>query len=167
MWYFMQGGQQTGPISDADFRQMIASGQVNALTMIWKEGMANWVQAGSVPELAGAFPTAGQPTGQSAGMPPAPGAYAPAAANIPDYLIWSIVETLCCCQPFGIVAIVFSIQANSAKTYGRFDEAAQKAHTAKQFVIWGFVLGAIAWITMIALQMFMGVIEVSGNAGNM
>ena len=46
--------------------------------------------------------------------------------NWVPYLVLSIISTLCCCIPFGIVAIVFSAKINSAVTAGNI-EAATKA----------------------------------------
>ena len=36
-----------------------------------------------------------------------------APATIPNYLVQAILVTLCCCLPFGIVAIVYAAQVNS------------------------------------------------------
>jgi hypothetical protein len=44
--------------------QQAASGQLTRNSLVWKAGMAGWVKAGEVPELAGLF--AGSP-------PPIPG----------------------------------------------------------------------------------------------
>ncbi|MGL4944061.1 MAG: DUF1559 domain-containing protein [Thermoguttaceae bacterium] len=74
------------------------------------------------------------------GMPTAFGAQAP---YVPDYLVWSILEMVLCCMPFGIAGLVYSIQANSAKSAGRIDEAVQKSKTAKTCLIWGVVLGGL------------------------
>ncbi len=35
------------------------------------------------------------------------------AEKVPNYLVQSILVTLCCCPPLGIVAIVYAIQVNS------------------------------------------------------
>lgn len=161
MWYYMFNDQQTGPVSDSDFRQLIASGQISAATPVWKEGMAVWSAAQSVPELAGAFAPQRAVPGATPNMG---GAYPPNnlpgfAPNIPDYLVWSIVELLCCCMPFGIVALIFSIQANSAKGVGNYAEAAQKANTAKQFLIWGAVIGGLVNLLLIGLQILAAIAE--------
>lgn len=41
-WYYASGGQQQGPIDDAQFETMIQSGQIKPADLVWKEGMANW-----------------------------------------------------------------------------------------------------------------------------
>jgi hypothetical protein len=59
-----------------------------------------------------------------------------AAAAIPDYLGWSIAATVLCCLPMGIIAIVFSVKANNAKSAGDLRTAAEAANQAK---IWLYV----------------------------
>jgi GYF domain 2 len=52
-WYFASNGQQQGPYPDAQFRDLIARGQVTPQTLVWSEGMAGWLRAGEVPGLMG------------------------------------------------------------------------------------------------------------------
>ncbi len=73
-----------------------------------------------------------------------PGAYQQqpmgySAPQVPDYLVWAILETILCCLPLGIAAIVYANQANTAKAVGNYAEAMQKAQTAKSCIIWGVV----------------------------
>lgn len=41
-WYYAQGDQRQGPISDSELDALIAAGTVNENTLVWKEGMAAW-----------------------------------------------------------------------------------------------------------------------------
>jgi len=53
------GGQQQGPFDMAALQGMAASGQLTRDTLVWSNGMANWVKAGEVPdfdEVFGAVP---------------------------------------------------------------------------------------------------------------
>lgn len=71
--------------------------------------------------------------------PPPPAGYPPQqpAAQAPNnYLVWSILVTLFCCLPFGIVAIVKSSQVNGLWAQGRYPEAQASAESAKKWVIW-------------------------------
>ncbi|MBN1221312.1 MAG: SPFH domain-containing protein [Anaerolineae bacterium] len=54
-FYAAMGGQQAGPFDLNALRQHIQSGQITKETLVWKEGMANWIAAGQVPELASLF----------------------------------------------------------------------------------------------------------------
>ncbi|RLT04291.1 MAG: CD225/dispanin family protein [Planctomycetota bacterium] len=51
--------------------------------------------------------------------------------NIPNHLVKAIISTLCCCLPFGIVAIVFAAQVNGkldAGDYAGAQKASQEAN---------------------------------------
>jgi len=48
-----------------------------------------------------------------------------------------------CCLPLGIVAIVKSGQVNGLWAQGRYAEAQASADSAKKWVIWSVVAGAI------------------------
>jgi uncharacterized RDD family membrane protein YckC len=60
-WYYSQNSQQFGPISHADLLAQIQAGRIGISDLVWRPGMANWLPAGSLPELAAAFPAAGTP----------------------------------------------------------------------------------------------------------
>ena len=48
-------GQATGPYDSNTLQQMAANGQFAAESMVWKNGMAEWVKAGTVDELKSMF----------------------------------------------------------------------------------------------------------------
>ena len=66
--------------------------------------------------------------------------------NYVPYLVLSIISTVCCCLPFGIVGIVFSVKINSALNAGNYEEAAQNAKMAKIWTIVSFVVGLVVGI---------------------
>lgn len=79
-WYYSIDGTKQGPVDTQTLRQMASAGQLQAQHVVWKQGMADWVEVGKVPELS-AQPAPGvQP---AAGVQPAPGVQpaAPAAAQ--------------------------------------------------------------------------------------
>jgi len=41
-WYYHSGGQQLGPVSDAELTNLLQSGRINRNTPVWREGMADW-----------------------------------------------------------------------------------------------------------------------------
>ncbi len=74
--------------------------------------------------------------------------------NVPDYLVWAILETVLCCLPCGIVGIVYAAKANNAKLSGDFQSALAAANTAKIWLIVGLVgylLSAVAYLGLFAL----------------
>ena len=159
MWYYIVNNQKLGPIDDNALRQLIATGAVHSGTFVWKDGMADWVPVGSVPELAALVSSGRQ---SFSATPPMGGGYgAPSAANVPDYMIWSILELLFCCVPFGIVGLVYAINANSAKQAGNMAQAMDNANKSKKFLLWG--LGLWCVLVLIYIVMFV-IIGVSGVA---
>jgi hypothetical protein len=83
------------------------------------------------------------------GYPPQP----PAAQAPKNYLVWSILVTLFCCLPFGIVAIVKSSQVNGLYAQGRYAEAQASADSARKWIIWSVVVGLIADVVAIAVNL--------------
>jgi hypothetical protein len=64
-------------------------------------------------------------------------------ADIPNYLVQSVMVTLCCCLPFGIVAIVNAAKVNSLIEAGDYQAAQQASDEAKKWSTIGFVCGLI------------------------
>lgn len=48
-------GQQSGPFTMLQLRQLVQTGQLTPQTYVWKQGMAQWELAGNVQELASLF----------------------------------------------------------------------------------------------------------------
>ena len=63
-------GQTYGPYDMNALTQMAGAGQINAQSLVWRQGMAQWQMAGTVPELAPLFAAAGAPPPPP--PPPAP-----------------------------------------------------------------------------------------------
>lgn len=60
-----------------------------------------------------------------------------------NYLVEAVLITIFCCQPFGIVGIVFASQVNSKYAAGNFEGAVQASKEAKKWTTWGFISGLI------------------------
>lgn len=77
-WYYSKGTTQLGPVSDPELRAKLASGEVSATDMVWREGMANWLPVSIVDELrvmrntVGTSPYATPMVPGAVPMPPAP-----------------------------------------------------------------------------------------------
>ena len=78
------------------------------------------------------------------GMPQEP-------VNLVPYLILSIISTLCCCLPFGVVGIVFSAKINSAMLAGNLEEAQNNAKMARIWIIVSFAIGLLTWLIYMVL----------------
>ena len=76
------------------------------------------------------------------GMPQEP-------VNWVPYLILSIISTLCCCLPFGVVGIVFSAKINMLA--GNLEEAQNNAKMARIWIIVSFAIGLLTWLIYMVL----------------
>ena len=71
--------------------------------------------------------------------------------NWVPYLVLSIISTVCCCLPFGIVGIVYSAKINSAVNARDWEGAQKAAKTAKIWIIASAVVGVIVEIIYIVM----------------
>jgi uncharacterized RDD family membrane protein YckC len=69
-WYYASGGQQQGPVDDAQFENMIQAGQIKPADLVWKEGMANWQPLSTVRPDVLTTASAAVPMAASVTVPP-------------------------------------------------------------------------------------------------
>lgn len=74
--------------------------------------------------------------------------------KIQNYLVHSILATLCCCLPFGVVALVFSAQVNSKLAVGDVAGAEAAARSARTWVIVALVAGIVSGAGFAALSLW-------------
>jgi len=79
-------------------------------------------------------------------LPPTP------AVKIPNYLVQSILVTLCCCLPFGIVSIVYAAQVNGKAQAGDIQGALDASGKAKMWCWIGFGIGLVSNLIIAAFQ---------------
>ena len=111
------------------------------------------VLQGHAPEQQPA-PSAATP---SSPMPPAPSAqrlperFPPQSVpfnqrpSVPNYLVWAILSTLCCCLPGGIVAIVYASQVDGKLAMGDIAGAQASSHSA---AVWCWVSAGLGLLTL-------------------
>lgn len=90
--------------------------------------------------------------GQGAGAMGAGAGAGAAGVKVETWLWQSIVATVLCCLPLGIVAIVFSSQAQSALNVGDLATAQAKAKQAKTFTLisaGAALLGVVVWFVFV------------------
>ncbi|HPU02063.1 MAG: hypothetical protein GX890_01720 [Firmicutes bacterium] len=89
---------------------------------------------------------------------PEPEAQAPRQASsmakdVPNYLAWAILATIFCCQPLGIVAIVFAAQASSSLAAGNYEAALKTSTMARNWCLAATVVGVV-WIVLVSIAAF-------------
>jgi hypothetical protein len=58
---------------------------------------------------------------------------------IPNHLVWSILATLFCCLPLGIVSIVYASQVDGRRLAGDIAGARELSHKAKMWAIYAAI----------------------------
>ncbi|WP_307875044.1 CD225/dispanin family protein [Frankia nepalensis] len=108
-----------------------------------------------------------QPPGGYGNLPPFPGGPGsnvppPGGAPIPNYLWQSIVVTILCCIPAGIVAIVNSTRVQSRQQMGDIQGALDASKKAKTWCIVSLVAGLVVTVIYIIL-IASGAMDVSAS----
>ncbi|UFZ02009.1 DUF4339 domain-containing protein [Bradyrhizobium ontarionense] len=91
-WYYAAQGQQQGPVSESELRDLIARGALTAETLVWSDGMAGWEKAGRIPGLLSDVPSispAGPPAFEAG--PSEPGGALSARLDTWPYFGWALL----------------------------------------------------------------------------
>lgn len=178
-WFYAIDDQKHGPISEEELKQMLASGSLISTALVWCEDMGgDWKPAAEVPQLNTGSAPAGStppptPSSAPAGSAPAAtstgGSQAPAtqpgqagqvvAVNIPNYLAQSIIASVLCCLPFGIVGIIHAAKVNDLIAQGRIDEARDASNKAKLWTNISVIVGLVGGLAYVGLAILGGAME--------
>jgi hypothetical protein len=66
-WHYVDQGEKAGPVSDAQLAELNRNGKINADTLVWCEGMSDWMPFHTV-KLE--VPLGGEPAAPEANKPP-------------------------------------------------------------------------------------------------
>ena len=163
-YYYLNGNSKIGPLSVDSLKYA----PISPSTMVWNNSLPDWVEARSLPELAGIFVSANRP-------PPCPPTnyHAGSTSNystgtyygnpymrppIPDnYLIWAILATVLCCMPLGIVSIIYSSKVSTLYAAGDYSGAQKASEDAKKWAVWSALSIAIVVILYVLFFVVVGV----------
>jgi hypothetical protein len=147
LFFYTDGTDKFGPFT---IEELKGKG-ITRDTMVWYEGLDDWKKAGEVPELYQLYSATPPPP---VTPPPVPPTYATGQqgftgsqsqgtkTTIPkNWLVESILVTLFCCLPFGIVGIVHASKVESLYSRGDYDGAADASAKAKKWTMLGFWIG--------------------------
>ncbi len=83
-----------------------------------------------------------------------------------NYLVESILVTIFCCLPLGIVGIVHASKVNSAFDTGNIEEANKASADAKKWTKIGFISGLVVGVLYLVFMFAMGgMAMMSGASG--
>lgn len=77
----------------------------------------------------------------------------------PTYMVWAILSTICCCLPFGIVAVVKARQVGKHYVTGNYDQALIASADTKKWCIVALILGILSCVLLSGLNLFLGFIQ--------
>lgn len=123
-FYILNNNEKEGPFSV----EALAAKNLSPNTLVWAVGYREWKPAKNVPELNDVLYS----------TPPSPPAQPPMPKT---WLVESILVTLFCCLPFGIVGIVNAVKVDTLYYAGQYDEALYRSTQAKKWIQWGFFVG--------------------------
>lgn len=69
-WYYCRNGQQNGPVSLAELKDLIARRELDESTFVWQVGMSEWVKVRRHPQLAALVSTSSARSDAAACRPP-------------------------------------------------------------------------------------------------
>ncbi len=55
IWYYSRGGQQKGPFTEGEIKELVDNNVITPRTFVWKDGMMDWMKASTCKEFAKFF----------------------------------------------------------------------------------------------------------------
>jgi hypothetical protein len=145
-YYYTDGKERFGPFTLDQLKEKGITGS----TLVWKEGLTDWVPAGQMMELNSLF-------GGETHLPPVAAYQSPLPMAPPkNWLIESILVTIFCCLPLGIVGIIFATKVDTFWKTGQYDAAVKASQDAGRWVKLGAIIGAVV-IVLYFILVFFGV----------
>ena len=143
-FYYTDGKERFGPFSIEELKDK----ELTPQTLVWKEGLPDWVSANTLSDLNVLFD---QPL--EAIIPEekaqVSGSYPAAPKN---WLIESVLVTIFCCTPLGIVSIILALLVDTMWREGHFAAAERLSQEAGRWVKYSMIFGAIAYILYFMLM---------------
>ena len=165
MWYYAPAGsERQGPVTEAQLKDLLAGGQLSLTDLVWSEGMASWVAAGTVPEISGA-PAANAPAAAAAATAQVPAGLGSwlTFVGVINILSGALSCLSCFALPVGVLMIIGGMACLRARTTLDALEgidpallpALQKIKTYFVMSGWVFILNLV--LVGLVLLMFAGI----------
>lgn len=146
-YYYSDGLEKHGPFSLEELKAK----KLNPRTLVWHHPREKWIPAEDFPELRDSL---------SEDPPPLESNRSQKAGTAVNYdrklprtwLVESILVTIFCCLPFGIVGIVNAARVETRYSCGDFDGAVRSSKEAGKWTQIGFWIG-IAVVVLYAVVM--------------
>lgn len=142
-YYLNERKEQQGPVGA---EELMRTG-VGPNTLVWREGLTRWTPAGDVAELNALFLRREPAKGSAPLSYPSRSSNAGGAMSKPNnWLVVSILVTLFCCLPGGVVAIIYAAKVDNLWNSGQHEEATKAARTARTLCLASICVGLVLFI---------------------
>ncbi len=142
-YYYTDGKERFGPYSIEELKDQPITPQ----TLVWKEGLPDWMPANTLSDLNILFPEGPEMETSFSGQPHAQ----PLAVAPKNWLIESVLVTIFCCLPIGIVGIILALLVDTLWKEGHKEAAERLSMEAGRWVKYGIICGVIALILYMLL----------------
>ena len=155
-YYYSDGLEKHGPFSLEELKAK----RLHQKTLVWHHPREKWIPASEYPELQDSLsydPPPTEPAGYSSSS---------YSKNNPDnrklprtWLVESILVTLFCCLPFGIVGIINAAKVETRYSCGDFEGAIRSSKEAGKWTQIGFWIGVAAIVIYAVVVVFVIALE--------
>jgi uncharacterized RDD family membrane protein YckC len=117
-WYYVDSGQQTGPVDDTRMQELVRTGKIQPETLVWQEGMAAWQPYQEVTQPGLRLATAAAPNPGTAAAAPAAGnevvcAECGSVFKIEDTIQYGNMRVCARCKPILVQKLAEGARLNS------------------------------------------------------
>ena len=165
-WYYTKNQKQYGPVTQDDLLRMLTDGILATTELAWNKEMDDWKPIQNIEILSKTYPKIEEISAETPhDTTPVKrrrnkGDYKiaewavetldskPSSAP-PSYLWQSLLITLFCCQPLGLIGFFYANKAQSLERSGRRSKAIIASNKAKTCCILGFIMGLIIAVVYI------------------
>lgn len=159
-YYIDEDGKHSMPVGKKYFQEH----GVNPLTWVWFNGLPDWVEAREVPSLESYLSSSVKPSyanideGNVSARPPRPKMVddsVPGGKAPRTWLFESIVVTILCFLPFGLVALVYAARVSPLWRHQKYAEAVESSKSALLWVKWSFAIMLVGWFILFLISVLM------------
>lgn len=130
-YYLLKNNQRSGPFNIGE----LAGNGLSPDMMVWRAGLKDWTRASELQELSGLLSELPPQVPLETPPPPMPN----------TWLVESILVTVFCCLPFGLVGIFKAAKVSELYASKQYEEALEYSESARKWTLCGlFILPVLA-----------------------
>lgn len=147
-YYYLNGTESLGPFTIDELREKCITRE----TKVWTEELGEWTPAGNVPQLAQIFGANSSPNTNDNNYRTDGHSFSQQPPK--TWFVESILVTVLCCLPFGILGMISAAKVESLFYSGDMQGAIDESNKAKKWVntgVWVGVSAAVLYIIIIVI----------------